>query len=328
MEKYDLQEGNESLKKILLMMKYDNKKTLSENVEIINEQGLVSTLKNVATGAATGAATGFAAFGVGAIPGAVVGGLIGLASTFIGTQNFKSTKQLFEGCKTDKSLSTLTTNQLDEMSDRLNGAMEGFGTNEKEIESVFKSVPSIPDLCALINNYGEYHGDLFSDLDGDLEGDKEWKKYVWLPLRGAMRFTANSQKQLKDDTPSPTTDSKYKQCNGPEFEFYCVNKVWIAKLQKCIGARPDGYFGPKTLKLLQGVRGFENFAQNDTITTEQIKSICDSKQQSNNNEKSSQDKVVIKKQTSGNTNNNQTTQIQPTSAATLDDVLGEPTKQD
>jgi hypothetical protein len=42
MEKYNLNEGNESLKKILLMMKYDNKKTLSENVELINEQNVNS----------------------------------------------------------------------------------------------------------------------------------------------------------------------------------------------------------------------------------------------------------------------------------------------
>jgi hypothetical protein len=38
MEKYKLNEGNDSLKKILLMMKYNNKKTLSENVGVISEQ--------------------------------------------------------------------------------------------------------------------------------------------------------------------------------------------------------------------------------------------------------------------------------------------------
>ncbi len=41
MEKYDLNEGNDALKRVLLMMKYDNKKTLSENTsgngEVINE---------------------------------------------------------------------------------------------------------------------------------------------------------------------------------------------------------------------------------------------------------------------------------------------------
>ena len=38
MKKYDLNEGNEALKRVLLMMKYDNKKTLVENTELIFEQ--------------------------------------------------------------------------------------------------------------------------------------------------------------------------------------------------------------------------------------------------------------------------------------------------
>ena len=38
MEKYDLNEGNEALKRVLLMMKYDNKKTLVENTSLIFEQ--------------------------------------------------------------------------------------------------------------------------------------------------------------------------------------------------------------------------------------------------------------------------------------------------
>lgn len=38
MEKYSLNEGNESLKRILLMMNYDNKRTLEENTNVIFEQ--------------------------------------------------------------------------------------------------------------------------------------------------------------------------------------------------------------------------------------------------------------------------------------------------
>jgi hypothetical protein len=38
MEKYSLNEGNESLKRILLMMNYDNKRTLEENTKVIFEQ--------------------------------------------------------------------------------------------------------------------------------------------------------------------------------------------------------------------------------------------------------------------------------------------------
>lgn len=257
MEKYNLNEGNESLKRILLMMKYDNKKTLSENVEEINEQGVGSVLKNVATGAATGAAVGSVGAGIGAIPGAVVGGLIGLTATFIGTQNFDSTKKLFEGCKSDTSKTTLSVDELDNLSDALNDAIDGVGTDEEAIKSVFKSIPSIPDLCGLIKNYGEYHGDLFSDLDGDLDGDNEWKDNVWLPLRGAMRFTQNAQKQVKSTTDNKkTSGSKYKQCSGT-YKLYCYNKNVIGQVQGCLGLKQDGYFGPKTQAALKGV-GFEN----------------------------------------------------------------------
>jgi hypothetical protein len=38
MEKYSLNEGNESLKRVLLMMGYDSKKTLGENTKTIFEQ--------------------------------------------------------------------------------------------------------------------------------------------------------------------------------------------------------------------------------------------------------------------------------------------------
>ena len=38
MKKYSLNEGNESLKRVLLMMGYDSKKTLEENTKIIFEQ--------------------------------------------------------------------------------------------------------------------------------------------------------------------------------------------------------------------------------------------------------------------------------------------------
>ena len=41
MDKYSLNEGNESLKRILLMMNYDNKKTLEENTKIIFEQDTI-----------------------------------------------------------------------------------------------------------------------------------------------------------------------------------------------------------------------------------------------------------------------------------------------
>jgi hypothetical protein len=46
MEKYSLNEGNESLKRVLLMMGYDSKKTLEENTKVIFEQEEAGDLIN------------------------------------------------------------------------------------------------------------------------------------------------------------------------------------------------------------------------------------------------------------------------------------------
>jgi len=42
MEKFNLKEGNEALNRVLLMMKYDANKTLTENVEKIEEHILIN----------------------------------------------------------------------------------------------------------------------------------------------------------------------------------------------------------------------------------------------------------------------------------------------
>lgn len=71
MEKYNLNEGNDALRRVLLMMKYDANKTLTENVEEIAEQnrGTVATV-----GTATGAALGAGATAAGVLPGTAVVG--------------------------------------------------------------------------------------------------------------------------------------------------------------------------------------------------------------------------------------------------------------
>ncbi len=71
MEKFNLNEGNDALKRVLLMMKYDANKTLTENVEEIQEQNR----GYVATGsAAGGAALGAGVTAAGLLPGTAVVG--------------------------------------------------------------------------------------------------------------------------------------------------------------------------------------------------------------------------------------------------------------
>jgi len=209
MKKVNLQEGNEALKRALLLMNYDLEKTLSENKEVVKpleEQSWSQITKGAATGAATGAAVGATALGAGAIPGAIIGGLVGAVSAAIGNPKMDQVKKLFQACKTEKTKPTLSTDQLDTISDTLNNAIEGLGTDEDAIADALRQIPTIPDLCALIKAY-EYHGDLFSDLDGDLDSDYEWKQYVVIPLRNAIRksqeITASAEKKEKkvDDKP-------------------------------------------------------------------------------------------------------------------------------
>ena len=93
MEKYNLNEGNDALKRVLLMMKYDAKKTLTENIEemeSVDEQYGAAA----ATGAATGAAIGAGAAATGLVSGTLTGSIatlpglatsVGLALTPVGT---------------------------------------------------------------------------------------------------------------------------------------------------------------------------------------------------------------------------------------------------
>ena len=184
-----IQEGKDALSRSLLLMNYSNKQTLSENVakvSKIEEQSFSQIYKGAATGAATGAGIGLAGAGVGAIPGAIIGALGGAVLAAIGNPKMDQVKKMFDACKTEKSTPTLTTSQLDAISDSINNAIEGLGTDEDAISSALQQLPTIPDLCGLIKAY-EYHGDLFSDLDGDLDSDYEWKQYVVIPLRNAIR---------------------------------------------------------------------------------------------------------------------------------------------
>ena len=72
MEKYNLNEGNDALKRVLLMMKYDAKKTLTENIEemeSVDEQYEAPAVAGTAIGAGAGAAAGAAGLlGAAAVP--------------------------------------------------------------------------------------------------------------------------------------------------------------------------------------------------------------------------------------------------------------------
>jgi hypothetical protein len=87
MEKFNLNEGNDALKRVLLMMKYDTNKTLSENVEEIKEQYVAPAVGATAVGAGLGAGAtaagvlpGTAVVGAGTTGGAMTVGVTGVGA--------------------------------------------------------------------------------------------------------------------------------------------------------------------------------------------------------------------------------------------------------
>lgn len=258
----------EALQRVKLMMGYDMKKTLRENIKetgvVLNEQGSVA--KSALAGAATGAAAGGAVSGgVLAIPGALVGGILGLVTSIASSSlNQTKFKELVKACTTNKNevgKKTMDDNTLDSLSDELHTAFDGMGTDEAKVKKVFSSISTIPDLCGLVDNYKNSYGDLSADLDGEMDGDDEWRDYVLLPLRPAIRASKSAsdtttsgstqtQTKTKTATPIPT---ELKDIEGvKKFQDWLdTNKAnWATGYPNGILNKAGGYgkFGPRTSK--------------------------------------------------------------------------------
>jgi hypothetical protein len=202
MIKFKIQEGEEQVKRVLLMMKYDSSKTLTENV---NEQKTNDIISQTTGGAIAGSVMG--------IPGAVVGALMGLVVSLKNFQNKESFQKLYDGCKKEKTKPTISQRQIDKIADDLNRSVSDLGTDEELIKTSFSSIPTIPDLCGVIKSYEQYHGNLYNDLFNDLGGDVEWKNYVILPLRKAIRSTEeSSEKQPQKCEPPLVLNPKTGKC--------------------------------------------------------------------------------------------------------------------
>jgi len=199
----------EALQRAKLMMGYDTRKTLKENKETIEEQ---TWWKSMLGGASAGAiSAGAVTGGVATIPGAVVGAILGLVMDLSsGTASQDKITKLIQACsKNDDEIgeTTMSDNELDELSDGLNAAFNDrayyilpYGTDEEKIKEVFSKIESVPDLCKLVNNYNDAYGDLLGDLNGDLDSDEEWRDYVGLPLRPAIRASKEASKKKTETT--------------------------------------------------------------------------------------------------------------------------------
>lgn len=287
MEKFNLNEGNEALNRVLLMMKYDANKTLTENVEKIEEQnrGKVA-LGSAAAGAAVGSVSalgtvlGLSAAASGAlIGGAAALSVAPLAYWLITKDDGKGrVEKIFKYCSTDKSKISKIQRGVDDktirdLSDKIYDSIEGVGTDEDAIYSALGQLKTASDFCALINRYTQDNGDLFDDLDSDIDDQSEWDK-IYRPIRNCVEDTLL---KIKDDTirdckTNPNQPkckggdngggkkvappiSKYHRCVGT-YTQGCISDA-ITQVQGCLSLVTDGKFGPKTQAALAS-KGFPN----------------------------------------------------------------------
>jgi hypothetical protein len=262
--------GEEELKRALLMMKYDSKKTLTENVQEVEGVQRIDEvaplllfgfpLVNWLVGAA---ATGVAASWIDSVTG--------------GGDSFAKTKIFFQGCSTllSKMKPTNSSSEIKSAAATIwdNSAAQswyqGFGSgNEESIRGALDSMKTVADLCALhAEFYKTYSRDLYDVLDSEIDGD-DFITFVWTPIsskvdeaESQLQQAQEAQQQQQDSTtvtndgtitPAPSV-GKYKECSGTYTQGCFSDK--IREIQTCLGLVSDGKYGPKTQAALD-VAGF------------------------------------------------------------------------
>ena len=277
MKEQIISEGKEALERALLLMKYDSKKTLTENLEStkqpINEVVWFLTIPWL-IGYGVTAAAGISAW---------------IYNTQGGGDSFSKTKTFFKGCKTNiKELKpTVSKSEYRAAADAIYGAIEGFGTNLQTIKTSLSSMPTVADLCALNSWYSTQYGDLYEDLDSDIDGT-DFTKYVWSAIAPTIADAEDSLKEAEDCKKNPNQEKckaviknkdggsstantmGYKLCTG-KYVKGCKSPR-IKELQNCLGTsytgRNDIYFGKLTQAALKA-NGYEN-----GVTDADIDKIC------------------------------------------------------
>jgi len=273
--------GEEELKRALLMMKYDSKKTLTENVQEVNEQStdmglttgsagvgvLAGGLATAGTMAAFGAPLGPVGIGIGAIVGGVAGGVMGYMNQ---TATRENTLKIIESCKSGVGLPMMSEDAIKSVGTTIYKAIEGVGTDEEAISDAFDDLKTFPDFCKLTEIYENNYGESLADaLDGDFDFPSDWLDYVFTPLRRVLertkvidetKLSASTTTDGGEVTPAPSL-GKYKECSGT-YTQGCFSEK-IREIQTCLDLVPDGKFGPKTQATLEGVGFGSGFKDSD-----------------------------------------------------------------
>ena len=275
MKEQIISEGKEALERALLLMKYDSKKTLTENLESTKQP--INEVLPLLLGVPW--LIGYATVGVSAW----------IYNTQGGGNSFSKTQAFFKGCKTNiKELNpTVSKSEYRAAADAIYGAIEGVGTTLQTIKASLSSMPTVADLCALNSWYSTQYGDLYEDLDSDIDGT-DFTKYVWSAIAPTISDAEDNLEKAEDCKKNPNQEKckqviqnkgggssvantmGYKLCTG-KYVKGCKSPR-IKELQNCLGTsytgRNDIYFGKLTQAALKA-NGYES-----GVTDADIDKIC------------------------------------------------------
>jgi hypothetical protein len=299
MKQQIISEGKEALERALLLMKYDSKKTLTENKQTIFEQPESVTNRSSVGLGAIGAGTGFvagsavaagAAMGTTVFPvvGTAVGALLGLGLGALGywydnkNRGADGFKQIMEGCNTKaytKLVPQLSNSEVRSIAYAIEDSKGTWDDDEDTIIAELQKIPTIADLCA-VNM--KIPGGLYKFLDDLTDDPAEWKLFS-RPITGMiedteMALTPAEQEKADVDVKDgkkgggslAANTMGYKLCTG-KYVKGCKSPR-IKELQNCLGTaytgKNDIYFGDLTQAALKA-NGYEN-----GVTDVDIDKIC------------------------------------------------------
>jgi hypothetical protein len=228
----------EALQRVKLMMGYNTKKTLTENLQeqasttnTVGSTALAAgtsaaiaggaAAANVATTSALGGAT-YSAMGLGASLGAegvvgaaalgasVIGGaaalaLVPLVMWYMDKDGAKpKVARIIQYCTSDatkiaKVPRGISDQEVRNLSDQLYDAMNGLGTNEEKVYGAFKSLKTASDFCTLVARFNRDYGSE-GDLLEWLDGDFDATDEWEQIYRPIRDVVEDTLLSIKDDT--------------------------------------------------------------------------------------------------------------------------------
>jgi hypothetical protein len=298
MKEQIISEGKEALERALLLMKYDSKKTLTENKQTIFEQTSSQVAGSaaggiLAAGAGAGSAAALAGFlgatgsavpivgtAAGIIIGYGLGTLIDWAANHdYGADGFKKVMSACSAAGASKLVPQLSKSDIRQIAYAIEDSKGDWNDDENTIASELQKIPTIADLCAVNMKIS---GGLYQFLDNLTDSPDEWKMFT-RPLAGMIEdteimLTPEEQEKAgvtakdgkKGGGSSAANTMGYKLCTG-KYVKGCKSPR-IKELQNCLGTsytgKNDIYFGDLTQAALKA-NGYES-----GVTDADIDKIC------------------------------------------------------